>query len=152
MRRLIVAAVVVILGVGAGLSVAASASSEEDHNLTFIQHDLNTAFTHQPPNPGDSVVVQSELLDSHQHKVGTFDGTCVVGFGHLICQGIAEFPGKGDITLAGEFVEPTGNGSPTGTVAITGGTGRYRGAKGEHHTTPIDDTHSRVTFFLENNG
>jgi hypothetical protein len=121
--------------------------------LTFIQHDLNTAFSHQPPSPGDTVVVQSELLTLEEHhKVGNFDGTCVIGFGHLICQGVAEFTGKGDITLAGEFVEPTGNGSPFGTIAITGGTGRYRGAEGEHRSTPIDDTHSRVTFSLDNNG
>ena len=152
MRRLIVAVVVVVLGVGTGLSVAASASSDEDHTLTFVQHDLNTGFTHLPPHPSDTVVIQAELLDSKQHRVGLFDAFCVVGFGHLVCQGVAEFPGKGDITVAGEFPAPPSHGGVSGTVAITGGTGRYRGAKGEHQVTPIDDTHARVMFLLDHNG
>jgi hypothetical protein len=92
------------------------------------------------------------LLLVLDHRVGLFDAFCVVGFGHLVCQGVAEFPGKGDITVAGEFPAPPSHGGVSGTVAITGGTGRYRGAKGEHQVTPIDDTHARVVFLLHHNG
>jgi hypothetical protein len=148
MRRLIVALTVVVLGVGTGAIVSASASNDDDHGIRVIFRIGNVTVSHVPPNPGDTFLVGGDVLDTENHRtIGTSDTSCVQSFAdHALCQAAVVFTGKGQIMVAGEITGLVN--SPPSTLAITGGSGRYRGAKGEIHFVPVSATESRVTFLL----
>jgi len=102
-----------------------------------------------PPGPGDTLVVGGDVLEiENHHKVGTVDVQCATTFAdHFICQAAFDFTGKGQITVAGEI---TGlEHGPNFTIPITGGSGRFRGAKGEFRSVTISRSDSRVTFALD---
>ncbi len=66
---------------------------------------------------------------------------------HFICQAAFDFTGKGQITVAGEITALASG--PNFTIPITGGSGRFRGAKGEFRSVTLSQTDSRVTFALD---
>ena len=57
MKRFIIVAALVVLGVGAASITMVSASADENHDFTVIEHDANFKFSHLPPGPGDTLVV-----------------------------------------------------------------------------------------------
>jgi hypothetical protein len=97
------------------------------------------------PSLGDEIVF-SEVLRKRGRDVGTSGGVCVITEavppyttltfhcvatlslerGQITLQGLVEFQGEDDMRPF--------------TVAITGGTGAYRGASGEARVIPVSDT------------
>jgi hypothetical protein len=80
-------------------------------------------------SPGDLLTFHNALFDaSNQDRVGKDQGECVrisPGQGTWECRWTAWIDGEGSLTVEGRFsdVHPS-------TLAITGGTGTYRNARG----------------------
>jgi hypothetical protein len=80
-------------------------------------------------SPGDLLTFHNALFDaSNQERVGKDQGECVrisPGQGTWECRWIAWIDGEGSLTVEGQFSDFHAT-----TLAITGGTGMYRNARG----------------------
>jgi Allene oxide cyclase barrel like domain len=127
--------------VGTALLVEASTASAspegfpDDHRgpITHLEFDVLTSpFNYtdlgQPgPSAADVIVFNDQLLTDGKH-VGHEVGSCVLvdASGLANCTGVVTLDGVGTITFAFENAPP-----PEKVLAITGGTGTYRSARGE---------------------
>jgi Dirigent-like protein len=167
-RRSVHAAVVAIIAVGVlvvGAAPAAAGGKDGKGNgdtLRLIAEEDQFQFVDVGP-PGTSLgdyFVFSDILYRRGEEVGTNGGQCVIVAGtppyetvtlhcvvtadlergQITTQGLLEFQGRDDV-------------SPF-TVAITGGTGKYRGAGGEARVRPVSDTVSvhTLTFDSKDHG
>jgi hypothetical protein len=83
-------------------------------------------------SPGDYVVFAEDLLTPAGRLVGHDSSQCTLMFrDELYCQGSFVFDGKGQIIVEG--VLP---GAPPDTLAVTGGTGKFRNARGQAFLLP----------------
>jgi len=151
-----VVAALTIVGVVTGVTVAQSApkSSPEvvsRRTLVFTEKDTANKLIDEPPEAthefdlslADQLVFSGHLL-KHGDVVGGIGAHClVVGKKPptVECEGSAKLPG-GKITLQTIF-QFTENEAPT-TIAITGGTGAFRNARGYMVSKGNVDT-----FYLE---
>jgi hypothetical protein len=130
MRRALILAAVAIAAVALFAVVNASAKSE-GNTIHVIEHATTDAVTNGDPNTdlaGNVLTFANDVFnESDSKKVGTDQGYCVrIVVGKTWeCNWTTFLPG-GQITVEGPF-------SDTGdtTVAITGGTGKYRDASGQ---------------------
>ena len=107
----------------------------------LVLYERQTSFqlvdvANDGPTPGDTAVSTSDLFrDAHfAHKVGTVSIACtVVTADELECSATGHLRG-GDVQVNGAVPTATMSAS----LAITGGTGRFRGANGEIKTTPLN--------------
>ncbi len=104
-------------------------------------------------NLGDRSVFTHEL--SHDGEVVGFDGgSCTVvrledGHSHIVCNVSMNLP---DGTIAFQtFVEEVFP-PPPFFAAVTGGTGAYRGARGEMHIDPASPETHFYTLYLDEAG
>ena len=77
-------------------------------------------------SPGDVLIFTERLVDRHGKRIGSDAASCVRLFDKTsLCQGTYKLPGG---RLMVQLLQP----GPTGTYdqAITGGTGRFDGARG----------------------
>jgi hypothetical protein len=152
-RRSVYAAVAAIIAVGVLVVGAASAAAGGKHGkgkgdtLRLVATEDQGDFIDvgpEGPSIGDYIVF-SEILESRGEEVGTSGGQCVITAGtppystftancvatldlergQITLQGLVEFQGEDDM-------------SPF-TVAITGGTGKYRGAGGEARIRTVEE-------------
>jgi hypothetical protein len=123
---------VVLAAVGAIALVPASGVAKgHDRPLTIkarSQLDQVHLVDNAPAgdSPGDMLVFTERLLDARGKVIGSDAATCVRLFGQeSLCTGAYKLPGG---RLMVQLVQP----GPTGTYeqAITGGTGRFAGARG----------------------
>jgi allene oxide cyclase len=136
MKRLF-AVVVPLAAVALVLAVSASAGAKKDHSkrghgnvISVVEHATTDATT-DTGAPGDSagdvLTFANDLFDSKDAKVvGTDQGSCirvVVGTSYE-CSWTNIFP-HGQIVVSGPFYD-----AKNSTLAITGGTGRYKNARG----------------------
>lgn len=164
-RRSVHAAAVAIIAVGVLVVGAAPAPAGGKHGkgkadtLRLIAVQTEFEFIDVGP-PGTSLgdyFVVSDILYRRGEEVGTNGGQCVIVAGtppyetvtlhcvvtadlergQITVQGLLEFQGRDDV-------------SPF-TVAITGGTGKYRGASGEARVRPVSDTVSVHTLSFDSN-
>ena len=121
--------------------------------LHVIEHAVNETTTHVAPGAkgdsvGDLLTFANPVFDAtNKTQIGTDQGYCVrivVGkswecFWTLMLK-------EGQITLEGPFYD-----SGDSTFVITGGTGKYEGAKGHIHVLPATSTNPNgiLTFHLE---
>jgi hypothetical protein len=86
--------------------------------------------------------VFTENLSQAGRRVGELTGSCplIRPPAQFQCSAIAQLRG-GDIALTGNVAE---GGSSKG--AITGGTGRYRRARGTFAATPVAEGRERITI------
>src|SRR3954449_4459463 len=105
----------------------------EGRTITVIEHattDTTTDTGDKGDTVGDILTFANDVFDTADAtKVGTDNGYClrtVVGDGAAYECHWTTFLDGGQITVDGPFFDAKGS-----TLAITGGTGRYRGAKGE---------------------
>jgi Allene oxide cyclase barrel like domain len=122
----------------AALAVAGSAQAHDGRTIKLVEAhpDLQPTFvdTGKPgPSVGDVVVARDGVSRESGASAGTFTQVCTLvelGSNPLTstyeCSGSIVLKG-GTITMQGPFVPA----QPEGTAAITGGTGDYRGARGE---------------------
>jgi hypothetical protein len=163
--------VLVAVAVGVAFGAAALASGENVRGsgkrhggraFTIYAPTAPGRFAFVPVTPnqfslGDRVVFSDDLFTSKGGaSLGSDGGVCTVtriadaatGSGTLECEVTFSLPGG---QIATQALNTLTNGNLTGTQrgAITGGTGRYRGATGEIAIKFLSNTEAYVTFVLE---
>jgi hypothetical protein len=126
-------ALAVTLSVGAwgkGHGKAKGHHKAKGHTVTVIEHATTDAVTNpgQPDTTGDILTFANDVFDANDSaKVGTDQGYCVQVVANVSyeCNWTTFLPG-GQITTEGPYHVTSDS-----TVAITGGTGRYRHVRGE---------------------
>jgi len=130
--------VLLILAVSAWAAPTAKRHSGGGHHghgrtITVIEHattDITTDTGAKGDSVGDILTFANEVFDAADAtKVGTDNGYClrtVTGAGAAYECNWTTFLDCGQITVEGPFFD-----AKESTLAITGGTGRYRGARGE---------------------
>lgn len=149
-----------------GASVAPSAQSRPAR-LVLIDNITDISFP-AAPAPGVAFTSTADVLDTAGNRIGDLGGLCgvltldqntLLSTAH--CETMWTLPG-GQINVAVKFpfliAVPDGGYPPPAEVdrfdgVVTGGNGRYRGARGEVHYEHIGDAPSgfyqfRVTFTL----
>ncbi|MEV6128962.1 hypothetical protein AB0M05_19340 [Streptomyces violaceusniger] len=126
--------------------------SEEVFLLTARPTQTNSVDVAPPGNSqGDQLIVSGDLLRSNV-TVGRFDEACTatrtgpMDTSDLQCQ-ITLSLSEGQLTVQGVFTI-TGAGPGDITLAITGGTGRYRTAHGFIHAVNTSNTETQLTVHL----
>jgi hypothetical protein len=123
---------IVLLAVAALAASAAPAAAKNHHRTITIkargQIDQVKLVDNAPTgdSPGDLLVFTEKLFNSHGKRIGSDAATCVRLFDETsLCTGTYKLRG-GSVMV--QLVQP----GPTGTYdqAVTGGTGRFAGARG----------------------
>ena len=155
MKRLIGAAAVLAVGVSIAVTSIGGAQTSGDRTLKFVEKGGSGKFVdnapkadkrHPGPSAGDEFLFTTGLYDTSNARAGTVIAHCQKepGKGDLFdCQGEAKLK-DGTLALSGLTTETT----LKNTIAITGGTGAYEGAKGQiisiarshADNAPSDDT------------
>ncbi|MGZ4268579.1 MAG: allene oxide cyclase barrel-like domain-containing protein [Solirubrobacteraceae bacterium] len=122
------------------------------HTVQFTRIDLGTPGVNQ----GDQSALSDDLFTSDKgHRVGYDTGTCALVrvkdaatvSGTLQC--LQTFSVRGGQIAANGVMELTkGQTLGTQTLAITGGTGRYRGAGGEAKFEFVSQTEANITLSI----
>lgn len=147
---LVSASLLVPLAVTRAASDAQSAT-QRPHTETFEAVAIvDSARGVDNPPPGDSqgdIITFTQKLFTNatqEHMIGTDEAYCIrtVPDTSRVCTGIF-YLRNGTITITGpESVEPH-------SLAITGGTGRWRGARGEIALVPNGELEDHMTFHVE---
>ena len=117
-------------GKGQGNGQGQSQQNPRGHSLTVIEHATTDATTDTGAagdSAGDVLTFANEVYNaSDANKVGTDNGYCIrtVAGQAYECNWTTLLP-KGQITVEGPFYD-----TKDSTLAITGGTGRYRHVRG----------------------
>lgn len=127
-------AAAVVLAVGCvAYGAQAATSTHRTMRIVATQHDFHeVGVGKKGPAPG-AVMVFSEKLAQ---------GGKAVGSDHIVCTFTGTWPGETDFCRAvfelrgGSVVAEGVSARGPFTVAVTGGTGRYAGARGTVHATP----------------
>jgi hypothetical protein len=141
---------IAVLGVLVSGTGVASAGSKGKRTLRIVADQIQSESVDlgpTGPSLGDEFVF-SERLSRHGREVGTSGVVCTVtqfappyDVTQLQCIGTLSLQ-RGQITLQG-LIEVQGMDDPGPfTVAITGGTGAFRGAGGEARIRNVSDTRS----------
>jgi hypothetical protein len=152
-RRFVVGlAVTLLAAAAAGVAVAATRSADITRPQRIHVIELPTQQTFTDLNAhgfsqGDLFVSANNLVDPRNHArvVGHEDDTCTVmsaSLGRLECTGTAFFAG-GSVMIHGPFIE-----GHTTRLAVIGGTGRYRNARGQAVITDLGQARSDNTYQL----
>jgi hypothetical protein len=139
----------VALAVGA-IGPAWGSSSDKGKQRTFTLEALTTEQEFEGTALGDQIVFATQLLKGDT-EVGHQGGVCTVTSVQRTeaqCLATYSLPG-GQIT--GQALIVLGDSAPY-SVAITGGSGRYKGVEGEIRVDPVTETQPRgvLTFHLKN--
>jgi hypothetical protein len=122
--------VVLTVAVGAGAATRSHGGGGHGKSLTVIEHattDTTTDTGAKDDSVGDILTFANDVFDAADAtKVGTDQGYCirVVAGTSYECTWTTVLAG-GQIVVAGPFFDKKDS-----TLAITGGTGRYRNARG----------------------
>jgi hypothetical protein len=146
-RRILIS--VVALGAVAALtssSVLASPSKRSSvKRLHFVEREMTFTPVDAAPagaSAGDGAVIVAAVFAPDGRRVGRLDFACTLTSvgdnGSQICQGVLTLPGG---QLTGQFA------GETRRQAITGGTGKYKGARGQFVLGK--DTHTSQAFAVE---
>jgi hypothetical protein len=124
----LVSAGVVAVGVSGGAAGAADTASAA-RTFRVVERTTAVQFVDNAPagdSQGDVVIGASDLFDRRDRRMGTSHWTCVrTNLGTQRHCTLTYFFRRGFVTLQGPYRD-----DGTGRFAITGGTGRYRTARG----------------------
>ena len=135
----------VALAVGA-ISPAWGSAGDKDKQRTFRLDALTTEQEFEGTALGDQIVFTTQLLKGDT-EVGHQGGVCTVtsvARAEAQCLATYALPG-GQIT--GQALIVLGDPAPY-AVAITGGSGKYKGVEGEIRVQPVSETRGILTFHL----
>jgi allene oxide cyclase-like protein len=147
MTRMLVVLVVVVTAALLIAVNAVGAGSKAGKSVTVIEHATTDATTDTGipgDTSGDVLTFANEVFDkADKKKVGSDQGSCVriVPGESYECMWTTKLAG-GQITVQGPFYDTTNS-----TLAITGGTGRYRNARGTMSLTARDNGAKYVFAF-----
>ena len=134
-----------------GVSLARAGGTNDGRTIRVTEVDSGGKFisiSHTEKGaPGDEFIFSANLR-RHGQKVGTLNAICTLMLhSKLQCQGTFKLLGG---TITGSALVPANepNGS-TDHIAITGGTGTFRGASGEIDSTSISDNVNRDVIHLD---
>jgi allene oxide cyclase-like protein len=146
-RKVSVLLVALVVALGIGLSGAVGSASPKDNDdkgrstLTVLTKNREIKVVElgpQGPSHGDLRVINAPLFDqSGKEKVGRLDVFCAITDpgqkAHMAqCTGTFSLQ-DGEISVQGVVPVPNASNPAAGNVdAITGGTGKYAGVRGEH--------------------
>jgi hypothetical protein len=165
-RRAVLAGVAMV---AAALTTGASAAPSNDARptrLVVIDNVTDISFP-AAPAPGVTFTSTADAMDTTGHKIGDSGGICGILtldqttlLSKAYCTSIWTLPG-GQIQVAEEFSfavgTPPGGATATGDEefdgVVSGGTGQYRGVRGEVHFQHVGDAPSgffqfKLTFSL----
>ena len=144
MRRAAVTAIWLALTLALAAAVAAWAGGGHEGKragrvLTVIEHATTDATTDTGAagdSAGDILTFANEVFDrADAHSVGTDQGYCIrIVVGKSYECNWTTILSDGQITVEGPFLD-TGD----STLAVTGGTGRYRNARGFMQLHPLEN-------------
>jgi len=153
MRRTHAAGIAVLVGATAAWVVpTAAVAAPPDIRVTARETSAVYTDGGRPgESPGDSFAFTDRLMKNGE-RVGRDVVNCDVVRASrrlfvLQCVGTLTFKGRGDLTVQGKL-EYTNNGDDRNTLAITGGTGEFRGASGEFEVVD-DGGPTRYRIFLD---
>jgi Dirigent-like protein len=136
------AAAVVLFG-----AVSGSAEVDGGNRATTFSVVQTTTSTHLPPgglSPGSTFTFTADV-SVRRRPVGTSQAACVIVAGtYAQCQGTTTLTGGGQIQAQG----PIDVAKPSSTVAIVGGTGLYRSARGFITRKQLTATTTEETYHL----
>ena len=133
-RKLVIVVVLALVGVlvAVGVAVAGARSQAEDRQTLQFTIKLKPLFLvdlgKRGPSKGDVIIDNDRLLNASGKDVGRDGIACTItdpSVPEAACQGSFVLPG-GQITV--QFLNSP---PPVKIAAITGGTGRYRTARGQ---------------------
>lgn len=143
---LVIGAAVVATSAFAGRAVASSPQHHRGHAFTVVERALTDTTADTGPagdSRGDVLAFANPIFGPRNaHQVGTDNGSCIrtaVGVSYE-CTWTTTLPG-GSIVVSGPFLD-----AGDSTLAVTGGTGAYRGASGEMHLHARDSAGSAYDF------
>ncbi len=147
MKRIsMLAALMAVAGVAA-LAASASGSGERATEAKTIRLEGEITAQQLVDNPpaGESagdLGVFTENLSRAGRRIGELTGSCVLirPPAYFQCSAIAQLP-EGDLALTANVAE---GGRSKG--AVTGGTGRYRRARGTFAAKPVAEGRERITI------
>jgi hypothetical protein len=150
-RRSVVlgAAVALVALVVGAIGPAWGAAGDKDKRRTFTLEALTTEQAFEGTGLGDQIVFTTQLLRGDT-AVGHQGGVCTVTSAVRVeaqCLATYALPG-GQIT--GQALIVLGDPAPY-LVAITGGSGKFKGVEGEIRVLPVSETRPRgvLTFHLQ---
>ncbi len=110
------------------LGLAGAAPAETIHVIERATSDRTAHVGPAPDNAGDILTFANDVFDAaNSVRIGTDQGYCIrIAPGKSYECAWTLFLEGGQITVAGPFLDAVDS-----TLAVTGGTGRYAGAKGE---------------------
>jgi allene oxide cyclase len=132
--------------IGAVLIFGASTATAAIESLHVIEHATTDATAHiaaKPDNRGDVLTFTNEVFDAaNKTRVGADQGFCIrVAVGKAFeCLWTLSLAG-GQITVEGPFLD-----AGDSVVAVTGGTGKYAGVRGEMKLHARDAKGSEYDF------
>jgi hypothetical protein len=148
---ILAAAAATAVAVAAGLGFAGTGSAASSHitRIRVVERVVSSRFVDLGPkgvSPGDRNEVVSDILTPDGRRIGRADLDCsLTGVGpHMggTCSGGMTLPG-GQLSANGAF-GPSGS---SRLQAITGGTGRFIGARGQFLVS--DGTDARTPIVIE---
>jgi hypothetical protein len=144
-------ALTAVSGTVAAQALSDDGSSKDREVLRITAKAVQQQFIDEGPagfSQGDRFVFANDLY-RHGQKVGEDGGACTVT--RVDATGIATFQCLGSNSLPGGHITAQGltNSQDTREVlAITGGTGRYKAARGEVRFTEVSDQELELTFVI----
>ncbi len=151
LRTIPAVAAAITIAVSAGAASGKGNQKPQKLNFTLIgKVDRASAVDNGAPgaSAGDVLVFSQAIYDaSGTREVGRSHATCtrmIDPAGGQLCQGVFLLA-KGQITIQGQEPPP---GVTTHPLIVTGGSGRYRGVRGEIKVTHVSPIEDRFAFKL----
>ena len=137
----------------AAATAAAEAAAKAEHvtRLVLIARFVEQTFINAPPaaqdnNPGDTILFTEDLRTPGGRRVGHDQVRCTLMFRQeSFCEASAVLRGRGQIVAEGVFAFTR----PRPVLAVVGGTGEFRNARGQLFILPgPTEEETRLVFAL----
>jgi hypothetical protein len=123
-------------------ATAEAATPKGATRLVIIGQEADFTIIDTAPagdSPGDQILFTDTLLDQAGRRIGRDQARCTVMFGDdVLCDATFIVDGRGQLTIEGVGLN----------LAVTGGTGRFRKARGQLHETFLPPDRFRFAFTL----